>query len=226
MDDSILAKPVYSLSEAARLLRVTPAKLRWWMEGGTRGAKQYPPILRKEPSKTSEVSWGEFVEAAYLREYRKHLQLHHLRPLRERLTEEFGTPFPFAVAQPWTDARRLVWELQRKLDIPDVLWIVVESDHLSLSPPAGSFYKRVTFDPSTQEAIRYVIMEAPQPVYVNPLASFGIPTVRGVRTEVLAELSLAGEHISTTLDIYGQHRITAQDVETAVEFETRFLKSG
>ncbi len=226
MTTSVLARPVYSLSEAARLLRVSPSGLRWWLEGGSRGAKQYPPVLRKEPKKTSEVSWGEFIEAAYLREYRKHLPLQRLRPLRERLIEEFDTPFPFAVAQPMVAGRELIWNLQRKLEIPDELWIVVKSDQLVLGPAAESFCKRVTFDQSTQEAMRYVVMNAPQPVYVNPLVSFGIPTVRGVRTEVIAELSLAGEHLSTILDIYGRHGVTAQDVDTAVEFETRFLKAA
>lgn len=72
---SLLVRPTYSLAEAARLLRVSPSKLRWWLEGAVRGSRQYPPVLRSEPTGDSHVSWGEFIEAAYLCEYRRHLPL-------------------------------------------------------------------------------------------------------------------------------------------------------
>lgn len=109
---SLLARPTYSLSEAARLLRISPAKLRWWLEGGTRGSKRYLPVLRGEPTGDSQVSWGEFIEAAYLREYRRHLPLQRLRDLREALSREFETPFPFAVSKPLIAGHDLVAEMQ------------------------------------------------------------------------------------------------------------------
>ncbi len=62
---SPLDRPTYCLAEAARLLQVTPSRLRWWLEGGVRRGKRYPPVLRDERRGTSEVTWGEFIEAAY-----------------------------------------------------------------------------------------------------------------------------------------------------------------
>ena len=223
---SLLARPTYSLSEAARLLRVSPSRLRWWLEGAVRGQKRYPPILRNEPTGDSQVSWGEFIEAAYLREYRKHLPLQRLRPLREVLSREFDTQFPFAVSKPLIAGRELVSEMQRRLQIPEGLWMVVGSGQLMLSAAAETFCKRVEFDEATEEVIRYVVMHAPEPVYVNPHVSFGIPTVRSVRTEVLAELYLAGEPWAAIIDIYRDHGVTEKDVETAVDFETRFLRAA
>lgn len=223
---SLLTRPTYSLSEAARLLRIAPSKLRWWLEGAVRGEKRYPPVLRNEPTGSSQVSWGEFIEAAYLREYRAHLPLQRLRPLREALSREFDTRFPFAISRPLVAGRELVSDMQVSLGIPEELWMVVGSGQLMLSEVAQTFCSRVEFDPATDEAMRYIVMEALEPVYVNPRLSFGIPTVRGVRTEVIAELSLAGEPRSAIVDIYRDYGVTHQDINTAVDFETRFLRAA
>ncbi|MCE2528353.1 MAG: DUF433 domain-containing protein [Acidimicrobiia bacterium] len=223
---SLLERPTYSLAEAARLLRVSPSRLRWWLEGAVRGEKRYPPVLRSEPTGNSQVSWGEFIEAAYLREYRAHLPLQRLRPLREALSQEFKTRFPFAVSKPLIGSPDLVSDMQVKLGIPEELWMVVGSGQLMLSEAAQTFCLRVEFDPATDEAMRYIVMKAPEPVYVNPRLSFGIPTVRGVRTEVIAELSLAGEPRSAIIDIYRAYGVTGEDVNTAVDFETQFLRAA
>lgn len=223
---SLLARPTYSLSEAARLLRISPSKLRWWLEGTVRGSKQYPPVLRSEPTGDSQVSWGEFIEAAYLREYRRHVPLQRLRPLREALSREFKTAYPFAVSRPLVAHRELVSEMQHELQIPEELWMVVGSGQLMLSEAAATFCRRVEFDAATEEAMRYIVMEAQEPVYVNPRFSFGIPTVRRVRTEVIAELYLSGEPRSAIMDIYSGHGVTEVDIDTAVDFETRFLRAA
>ena len=151
---SLLTRPTYSLSEAARLLRISPSRLRWWLEGAVRGQRRYPPVLRSEPTGNSQVSWGEFIEAAYLREYRQHLSLQRLRPLREALSREFDTRFPFAVSRPLVAGHDQVSEMQTKLEIPEELWMVVGSGQLMLSAAAETFCKRVKFDPATEEAIR------------------------------------------------------------------------
>lgn len=95
-----------------------------------------------------------------------------------------------------------------------------------LSEAAATFCKRVEFDGLTEEAMRYIVMEAKEPVYVNPRFSFGVPTVRSVRTEVIAELYLAGEPRSVIMNIYRGHGVTAEDIETALDFETRFLRAA
>ncbi len=223
---SLLERPTYSLAEAARLLRVSPSRLRWWLEGAVRGEKRYPPVLRSEPTGNSQVSWGEFIEAAYLREYRARLPLQRLRPLREALSREFKTRFPFAVSKPLIAGRDLVSDMQVQLGIPEELWMVVGSGQLMLSTAAQTFCSRVQFDPATEEVVRYIVMPAEEPVYVDPRHSFGIPTVRGIRTEVITELALAGEPRSAIVDIYTDYGVTEQDISTALDFETRYLRAA
>src|SRR5690606_39664564 len=62
-DVAVLDREMFTIGEAARLLRMPPSTLRWWLEGGTRRGKLYPPVIRREPTGSTTVTWGEFVEA-------------------------------------------------------------------------------------------------------------------------------------------------------------------
>ena len=43
----------------------------YWLEGGVRRCHQYPPVIRTEPTGSKFVTWGEFIEARYLADYRR-----------------------------------------------------------------------------------------------------------------------------------------------------------
>ncbi len=66
---------MYAEPEAARLLEMAPSTLHYWLEGGEHRHKRYQPIIRQVSSGTKTVTWGEFVEAALLRQYRKALSV-------------------------------------------------------------------------------------------------------------------------------------------------------
>lgn len=223
---SLLSHPTYALSEAARLLQVAPSTLHWWLEGGDRGGIWYPPVLRPEPLGTSQLTWGEFVEAGLLREYRVDLPLQKLRPLIEALRLELSTPYPLATARPMVSGRELVWNLQQACDLPEELWIVVGKQQLVLGAAASAFFKRVEFDPHTAEAERYIVMPGPRPVVVDPQVAFGAATIQRVRAEVLAELAESGEPIGAVVEIYQDYGITSEDVATALAFVRAFLPSA
>lgn len=214
----------YSLSEAARYLQVHASTLRWWLEGGKRGERAYPPVLREEPTGAFELTWYEFLEAGWLREYRGHLSLRRLRPLIMSLREEFQVLHPLATVQPFAAGRDLVYKLQTKLNIPRGLWIVVGSGQLVLTKQADAFFKRVHFHPSTGAAESFTLVKADAPVVLNPNRSFGIPTIRGVRAEILSELYEAGEPEDFITKIYTDYGITTSDIRTAVDFEHNHLR--
>jgi uncharacterized protein (DUF433 family) len=224
--ESYLDRPLYNLTEAARLLRVAPSTLRFWLGGARRGEHAYQPVLRPEPTGSSTLTWGEFVEAGYLREYRTEVPLVRLRPLIEALRAELGVRYPLATARPMTSGKELVWNLQSKLDLPEELWVVVGGDQLVLSSPAHEFFERVEFDESSLEALRYTVMAAETPVIVDPRVAFGVPTIRRARAEAIAELVLAGEPVDAVVQIYEGFGITETDVETALRFDREFLSTA
>ena len=214
----------YSLSDAARYLQVHASTLRWWLEGGRRGDRVYPPVLREEPAGVSELTWYEFLEAGWLRENRGHMPLRRLRPLIMSLREEFGVLNPLATVQPFVAGRELVYRLQDELDIPQELWIVAGSGQLVLTKQSQAFFKRVYFHPPTGDAEAFTLVKADAPVVLDPGRAFGIPTIRGVRAEILSELYEAGEPEELITEIYTDYRITATDIKTAVDFERHYLR--
>lgn len=220
----------YSLSEASAFLQVHPSTLRWWLEGGKSGGKSYPPVLREEPIGASEMTWYEFMEAGWLREYRRHLNLRRLRPLISSLREQFQVLHPLATVQPFVvGSRDLVYKFQEELDIPQELWIVVGSGQLVLKEESDAFFKRVHFNPSTGAFQAYVLMqpdepETDAPVMLDPGRAFGIPTIRGIRAEIISELYEAGEPEEFIIDLYSGNGITSSDIRTAVDFERNYLR--
>lgn len=67
MSLTILDRHLYDEQLAAQILGLPASTLHWWLEGGERQGRQYEPVLRREPTGAREVTWGELVEAQYLK---------------------------------------------------------------------------------------------------------------------------------------------------------------
>ena len=94
---SILERPVYGVTEAVGLLGLRPDRTRAWLDGYEHHGVRYAPVLREAATGHDIVTWGEFVELGYLREYRRcGVPLRRLRPVIDELRREFATPCPLA----------------------------------------------------------------------------------------------------------------------------------
>ena len=198
MATSDLDRELYPVAEAARLLRVPQSTLRWWLEGRAVRGKQYPPVIREEATGSGLVTWGEFVEAGYLKEYRsRSVPLPELRRFIDELRGELHVRYPLAHLQPYVSAhRRLVLELQKTAGLPPEFGLVLEvtSGQLLLGRAAESFIEHVEFsEEGDNSAVRVFPVRKESPVVIDPHRSFGAPSIRGIRTEALAELIDAGE---------------------------------
>jgi uncharacterized protein (DUF433 family) len=216
---SILERPVYGTSEAAGLLGLRPDRTRAWLDGYSRRDVRYPPVIRAEPTGDDIVTWGEFVELGYLREYRhKGVPLQRLRPVIDELRREFGTPYPLATARPYVYGKDLVLELQERNDIPRSIAIVISSGQtIALADEAKRFFKKVEFEPPDEGDVRRLRPAGPaSPVVIDPLVRFGRPSVQGVSTERLWELHDAGESVDEIADGYD---MSTDVVRAAVAYE-------
>lgn len=206
-DVVLLDAPVMTAREAARQLRMPPATLQHWLEGGLRGGRRYEPVLRPEPLGVNTITWGEMVEARYLRSYRSDLRvsMQRLRPFIALLRKEFGVPFPLAHFRPFIDTnRRMILEIQTASDVPEDLWIVyeVKTGQTILNPLLESDYlARVDFaDSGSRAAERIRPLGKTSPVVIDPSRSSGASTVAGVRTEVLSEQAQTGATLDEIAD--------------------------
>ncbi len=216
---SILERPVYGVAEAASLLGLRPDRARAWLDGYERQGVNYPPVIRLQPTGADIVTWGEFVELGYLREYRrKGVPLQRLRPVIDDLRAEFGTPYPLATAQPYIYGKELVLELQEKNDLPRSIAIVITTGQtIALADEAARFFKKVEFDPPDEGELRRLHPAGlASPVVIDPLVRFGQPSVKGVATERLWELFDAGEALT---DIANGYDIPTELVRAAVAYE-------
>jgi len=216
---SILERPVYGVVEAASLLGLRSDRTRAWLDGYERRGTAYPPVIRVEPTGDDIITWGEFVELGYLREYRrKGVPLQRLRPVIDELRHEFGTPYPLATGNPYIYGKELVLELQEKNDIPRSIAIVVSSGQtIALTSEATRFLKKVEFDPPDDGDVRRLYPAGTaSPVVIDPLQSFGRPAVQGVATERLWELFDAGELVQGIADGY---ELSPELVRAAIAYE-------
>lgn len=225
MDDArVLELPLYSVTEAGRLLGVLPATLKRWLEGYNARGTRHPPIIRPEPTGSDSVTWGEFVEAGFLHEYRTRLPLQRIRPLVDAMREQFEVAHPLAHFQPLVDKqkRETLSDLQMLTDTPEALYLVRWSDQQLLwAQPVLRFLDKVEFDPYAV-ARRVFPLGKEVPVIIDPRRSFGIPQVRGVRTEAIAELLEAGEPAEAVAGMWG---LEMGEVDAARTWE-RHLKAA
>ena len=214
----MLERPVYGLSDAAALLGLSWTRTRAWLDGYERKGVSYPPVVRPRPTGETVVSWGEFVELGYLREYRrKGVPLQRLRPVIEALRDEFQTPYPLATAKPYVGGKELVMKLQKDHDLPHQIAIVVRSGQtLMLAKEAERFIKKVAFDPPDEgDVCRIHPAGRTTPVVIDPLVRFGRPAVEGVAVERLWELHDAGESVD---EIAVAYRMKRRLVEAAITY--------
>jgi uncharacterized protein (DUF433 family) len=220
-----LERPVYGMSQAARLLGLRTDGLRRWIDGYRRSGATYAPVIREERTGADVITWGEFVEAGYLREYRaRKVSLQYLRPVIALLRKELGVRYPLATLKPYTSGRQLAFEVQKTVGLDPALSLVIigKDGSFQLADPARAFVEKVDFA-NGGDAERLYPLGRSVPVVLDPERGFGEPTLLvGVRTEVVAELVAAGEPPEQVAEMYGASRT---EVAAAVEYELTYRNS-
>jgi uncharacterized protein (DUF433 family) len=211
-----LERPIYSCGEAARLLQIHPETLRRWLEGSERAGVRYPPVIREEPVGSDVVTWGEFVEAGFLRGYRKRrVPLQKMRPFIDKARAEFG-PYPLAATKPLIDNGKLVYSLQKQSGLDHRLYLVdADDEQIRWAEPVKDFLERVEFNPAGAVS-RFFPMGTAVPVVIDPEVSFGVPQIRGIRTELVAESVNAGEPLDMAARSWD---LQIGEVEAALSWE-------
>lgn len=205
---------VYTELEAARLLGVAPSTLKYWLRGGTQRGVQHMPIIRAEVTDTHNVTWAEFIEAGWLRAYRRSkVPMHELRRFIGLLRDEFGVPYPLAHKQPFVSGKQLVFEAQVKAEL-DPYWRLVDEQGL-LTLPAEMFMDQVTWEGDAAAGWRPV--EDPKStVLVRPDIRFGRPAVNGVSTLTVYEYAEEGASRQEIAEDFG---LSLADIRWALAYE-------
>ncbi len=219
----LLDRPVYGFGQVDRILGLSPGTGRRWIDGYKRGGREFAPVVRPSASGNESVTWGEFVETRLLAEYRNSgVPLIRMRPAILRLREELGTLYPLASARTWLlpEGRELIAEIQDQVGLESRLRLVVRNGQgvFDWSDEARDFSESVEWtdgiDGVELRSLRPV--SSIEEVHIDPLRSFGEPVVRGVRTEIIAELVRAGDSPTMIADLY---ELPISVVNAAVRYE-------
>jgi len=208
MTTTTLGRPVTTYKEAARSLRMPPATLRTWLDGFSRSGRHYEPVLRPFATGDLTMTWGEMVEARYLRAYREKVSLQRIRPFVTALRDEFGVPYPLAHFRPY-------------VKLPEDLWLVFEGrsgQYILNQAIQKDFLDHVEFDEgASDEALRIFPMGKDSAVVIDPKVGSGAATIHGVRTADLAQrFEVFGE---TPDELAEEFELDPSDIKLGIAFE-------
>ena len=213
---AVLERPIYGFRQVDALLGLSDGTARRWIDGYEREHRRYVPVIRPKPTSNEIVTWGEFVEARLIAQYRRRDQvpMQRLRDVVQILRERLATPYPLAHQHLYVHDRDLIAEIQDATGLDESLHlVVVRTGQALLTPPAEAFYNQVDWADDTARAI---VLSEDRRVVLDPLRAFGEPTVRGFRTDILAEQVEAGDSIDAVARIY---KLEPADVRSALDFE-------
>jgi uncharacterized protein (DUF433 family) len=216
---TVLDREMFTEAAAARFLQMAPSSLHYWLEGGERRGKTYPPVVRAEPTGNRTVTWAEFIELGLLRQYRsKHqVPMRQMRATIEILRESLGVPYPLAHVQPFVgEGRQLLSRAQDQAKLPSEFCLVaIASGQLVLTPASDAFFERVDWDDDL--AVAWKPHKDPgSPVRMNPTLRFGLPAVGGVKTSTIWEHLQSGESSDEVAEVFD---LSKRDVQWAAAYE-------
>ena len=215
-----LDRQMYAEAEAARLLQLAPSTLHYWLEGGERRGKRYLPVIREEGTGSKIVTWGEFVEAGLLRQYRRvhRIPMLELRMVIERLRQDLGVPYPLAHARPFVGpGRKLLLKIQEDVGLPGDFWLVTIAGGMPMLLPASeAFFERVEWEDDLATGW-HPADDRKSPVRMRPDERFGLPAVGGVKTEIVWEHIEADE---TFDEVAEELELSVEEVRWALAYET------
>jgi uncharacterized protein (DUF433 family)/transposase len=217
----LLDRPTYLYAEVDRLIGLPAGTARRWINGYERGGKHYEPILRSSAHATDWVTWGEFVEARMLAEFRdQSVPTTRLRAAVERLREMFDVAYPLAHLRPYLAADQGELAIDSAgLDSSDDGMLVIRTGQLILA--SGRSVMETATLASDGQGEKFAAEIQPDHEYpgikINPDRLSGQPTFEGRRVSVatIAGMVASGDPRDELAADYG---LSLAQIDSAVRY--------
>jgi uncharacterized protein (DUF433 family) len=223
---------IYARPEAARLLKVTPSRLRRWVRGytywypshGERREGSQPPVVQPDLpiiKGTIALSFVELMELRVVRALVSHgLSLQHVRRAAQLASHAFGTAHPFAARRVFTDGRSIFTTLAA--DVPELVELSRKGvKQLIAGGVLEPFLEEIDFDVDSSLAERWWPLGRQEPVVLDPRVAFGAPVIAGTRVRTATIAGMA--HRASPDAIADIYQIDGRAVEAALKFEKALL---
>jgi uncharacterized protein (DUF433 family) len=207
--------PLYSLADVSRYARAQTQLVRRLYLGYRDGEVQRPPLLASsvDPARPAPLAFDDLIETALIAALRaRGISLQAVREAHRVAAAEAGE-HPFARRDILVAGKDIFMRASEALgDGPEHLAALTKGGQRALEPVLAEYLQHVDW----QEA--YPVEWRPKGGVVrqNPEVEFGLPQVRGVRTEIIRGRFEAEEPIEVIADDFG---LTSDDVQHALRYE-------
>jgi len=228
-NSELLGVGIYSPTEVARMVGVSPQKLHQWARGYTYRLRtgvripQVPIIQRELPEYEGRrfISFVELIELLIIRHFSDAgVHLAKIREAAKELVDMFGSSHPFALKTAlenlYTDSRR-IYVRSPSSDPDRYLLDITGPLQFQLIEIVEDYLKKIDFG-ELDLAVRWWPLGRDLPVVVDPRRSFGTPicSASGVPTYLIYEVHESGEQEQAIANWY---EIDPQEVAAALQYE-------
>jgi uncharacterized protein (DUF433 family) len=215
-------EPAYSLAEAARYLKLSPATLRSWFLGRdyptARGMTQFAPVLRLAGKNPPALSFWNLIEAHVLRSLRTAhgIPLIGVRKALSYAERQLGIPDLLRREELRTSGKDLF--LSRYGELINLS----ASGQLAMRAMLEAHLQRIEWGPLGSAIRLYPFLGEgaghAKPILIDPTISFGRPVVRDayISTRTIVDRIDAGEGVE---EIARDYQVTTEAIEEAVLYE-------
>lgn len=224
MNAPLINRGLYTVGDAARLLRISPQKVRGWVSGYSR--TKAPPIIVNDVGWLDDslaFSFANLMEIRFIQIFAGYgVRVSSIRDMAVEARRLLNHPHPFATKTVFkTDGRKIFADIADRTDDPK-LYDLKSKNWAMLEIIAQSLFADVAYDPSGDAANWH-----PRPqfrdVVVDPKLSFGKPVIAGIPTRILYEAFQAeGDSIESVAEWYG---VNPAIVQNAIAFELELAKA-
>ncbi len=209
----------FSISEAARLVEVSPNLIQGWLNGYTNSHSG--PVIERDFEGTRTVSFLDLMELRFISVFRRQrVSMPTLRKAAERARLDWDVGHPLALSsEKYITDRKNIFAQSAEENGDQTTWDLATGQHEMWNTIERSIEKSIVFDPNTYLANLWHPRPGEFPkVIIDPHVAFGKPTVEGtnVPTSVLFRQWKAEQSKERVADWF---EVPKSVVDIAVDYE-------
>jgi uncharacterized protein (DUF433 family) len=216
--------PAYTISEAARYLKLPVGTLRAWTLGQDYGpARRFEPIIKLDDPKRKLMSFAGLAEAHVLAALRRQHRV-SLQKIRQALRYIKRSISP-RTQHPLAEHRFATVGVSLFVEHLSGLIEVSGEGQMAMRECLDTYLARVTWESGVVASLypftrRHVSANDPKVVQIRPEVAFGRPVLAGTRisTAIVAERWMAGESARELAEDYDR---PASDIEEAIRWHVQ-----
>ncbi|MDB9521849.1 DUF433 domain-containing protein [Dolichospermum circinale CS-1225] len=216
--------PIYSISDAAKYLRIPVGTIRSWTVSISNGSNFSKPLILTQDIKPKLLSFTNLVEIHVLRAIRKHHQMQRdkVRIALDYIEEKFQVLHP-QVLHPLASEKFSINGVDLFIERYASLLNVSEDWRVDLKSSFNTHFQRIEFDKNgfAMKLFPFTASQEennPRIVVIDPRIAFGrlVIAETGIPTIVLAQRLKAGESIQ---DLAYDYKCDRLKIEEAIRCE-------